>query len=71
MSETKPSEHFYLGDCISTGSSSSSASTFSALDTIAGISRIRKLSFSVSAGKLGGLKIEYSDDKQLIHGAYN
>lgn len=70
MSETKPSEHFYLGDCVSTGASSSSASTFSALDTIAGSSRICKLSFSVSAGRLSGLKVGYSDDKQLIHGAY-
>ena len=70
MSETKPIEHFYLGDCISTNPSSSSANTFSALDTISGSSKIRKLSFSVSAGRLSGLKIDYNDDKQLIHGAY-
>ncbi|KAM5344892.1 hypothetical protein ACJ41O_010754 [Fusarium nematophilum] len=70
MSETKSSEHFYLGDCVSTGSPSA-ATSFSALDTIDGTSKMSKISFSVSAGRLGGLKVEYSDGKQATHGAYS
>ncbi|KAK6497175.1 hypothetical protein TWF506_004650 [Arthrobotrys conoides] len=71
MSETKPNEHFYLGDCVSTGSSSSSATSFSALDTIDGSSVIRKIAFSSSSGRLSGLKIKYSDEKQVTSGAYS
>ena len=70
MSKTKPAEHSYLGDCVSTERPSSSASTFSSLDIIAGSSKICKLAFSASVGRLSGLKVEYSDDKQLIHRAY-
>jgi hypothetical protein len=70
MSETKPAEHFYLGDSISTGSTSSSVNSFSALDTIAGSSKISQISFSISAGRLVGLKVEYSDKAILIHGVY-
>ncbi|EGX45522.1 hypothetical protein AOL_s00169g128 [Orbilia oligospora ATCC 24927] len=71
MSATKPNEHFYLGDCVSTGSSSSLATSFSALDTIDGSSVIRKIAFSSSSGRLSGLKIKYSDDKQVTSGAYS
>ncbi|KAJ4253321.1 hypothetical protein NW762_010476 [Fusarium torreyae] len=71
MSESKPAEHFYLGDCVSTGSSSASVNTFNALDTIAASSQIRSLAFSVSAGRLCGLKVGYSDNKQLTHGVYS
>ena len=71
MSETKPTEHFYLGDCVLTGSPSSSANSFSALDAIVGFSKIRKMAFSASSGRLSGLKVEYSDGKQLTHGAYS
>lgn len=71
MSKSKPTEHFYLGDCISTGSSSSAASSFSALDGIVGSSKIRKIAFSVSSGRLSGLKVDYSDDNQTTHGAYS
>ncbi|CAM1503263.1 Fc.00g080390.m01.CDS01 [Cosmosporella sp. VM-42] len=71
MSESKPTEHFYMGDCISTGSPSSSATSFSALDTIDGSSKIRKIAFSVSTGRLSGLKVEYSDNTQVTHGAYS
>ncbi|KAI9653011.1 MAG: hypothetical protein M1829_001351 [Trizodia sp. TS-e1964] len=71
MSETKPAEHFYLGDCVSAGSPSSSANGFTALDTIVGSSKIHKISFSASARRLSGLKVEYSDNKQLTHGAYS
>ncbi|CAH0027028.1 unnamed protein product [Clonostachys rhizophaga] len=72
LSGTSPAEHFYLGDCVSTGSQSTPTemNSFSALDTIVGTSKITKLSFSASAGRLSGLKVEYSDGKQLIHGAY-
>jgi hypothetical protein len=72
MSGTKPAEHFYLGDCVSTGSSDASATSFSALEDIDGSSKIRNISFSISAGKLSGLKVEYSDDnpKALTHGVY-
>jgi hypothetical protein len=70
MSETKPVDHFYLGDCVSTGSTSVSANSFSALDTIAGTSKMRQISFSVSAGRLIGLKVEYSDRVVLTHGIY-
>ncbi|KAM0548474.1 hypothetical protein ACHAPJ_009960 [Fusarium lateritium] len=71
MAESKPAEHFYLGDCVSTGSSSASVNTFSALDTIVASSHIRSLAFSVSAGRLCGLKVGYSDNKQLTHGVYS
>lgn len=70
MSESKPSEHFYLGDCISTGAGSAPFTSFSALDTIDGSSKIRKLSFRSSAGKLIGLKVEYNDNKEAVHGAF-
>jgi hypothetical protein len=46
------------------------SNSFSALDTIIGTLKITKLSFSASAGRLSGLKVEYSDSKQLIHGFY-
>ncbi|KAF9768133.1 hypothetical protein IL306_014593, partial [Fusarium sp. DS 682] len=71
MTETKSAEHFYLGDCISTGSTASPTSSFSSVDNIAGSSKITKVSFSASAGRLCGLKIEYSDKKELRHGAYS
>ncbi|KAF3926826.1 hypothetical protein ABW20_dc0101720 [Dactylellina cionopaga] len=71
MSETKPNEHFYLGDCVSTGSSSSPTNSFSALDTINGSSKIRKIAFSSSAGRLSGLRVDYSDEKQVTHGVYS
>ena len=71
MSESKPAEHFYLGDCVSTGATALPANSFSALDTIVAASKICKIAFSVSAGRLSGLKIEYSDGKQLTHGAYS
>lgn len=70
MSESKPAEHFYLGDCVNTGAAYAGMSSFSALDTISGDSRISSMAFSVSAGRLSGLKIGYSDGKQVIHGAY-
>ncbi|KAK6354949.1 hypothetical protein TWF696_004077 [Orbilia brochopaga] len=70
MSETKPNEHFYLGDCVSTGPSSSPATSFSALDTINGSSKISRIAFSTSVGRLSGLKVKYSDEKQVTYGAY-
>ncbi|VUC29193.1 unnamed protein product [Clonostachys rosea] len=73
MSGTSPAEHFYLGDCVSTGTQTTPAdnNSFSALDTIVGTSKINKLSFSASAGRLGGLKVEYNDGKQLSHGPFS
>jgi hypothetical protein len=71
MSETKPTEHFYLGDCITTGSTSSPSNTFSALDDIVGSSKITKMAFSVSRGGLAGLRIDYGDNRYLEHGAYS
>jgi hypothetical protein len=66
-SETEPTEHCYLGDSVSTGATSFPANSFSALDTIDGSSKI-SMSFSFSAGRLSGVKIDYSDNKHLTHG---
>jgi hypothetical protein len=71
MSVTKPTEHFYMGDCVSIGSSSTSPKTFSAVDGIAGTSRISKIGFCVSASRLCGLRVEYDDGKNVEHGAYS
>ncbi|KAF5539435.1 hypothetical protein FMEXI_8924 [Fusarium mexicanum] len=71
MGETKPAEHFFLGDCITTGSSTVTFNSFSALDTISGSSKINKIAFSTSAGKLGGLRVTYDDSKQVTHGAFS
>lgn len=71
MSDTKPSEHFYLGDCVSTGSLHSPVNSFTALDIIASSSQMGKISFSVSTGRLSRLKIVYVDGKQLTQGAYS
>ena len=71
MAETKPNEHFYLGDCVTTGSASPPSNTFSALDDIIGTSRITKMSFCVSRGGLAGLRVDYGDNKSLEHGAYS
>lgn len=70
MSKTSPTQHFYLGDCVNTSTSASAANSFSALDTIDGSSRITKIAFSVSTGGLSGLKVDYSDNKQVTQGAY-
>ncbi|RYN29788.1 hypothetical protein AA0112_g7086 [Alternaria arborescens] len=71
MSETKPTESFYLGDCVSTGIASSTVTTFSSLDTISAASKINKISFCRSSGSLSGLKVDYTDGKNATHGAYD
>ncbi|KAF3920239.1 hypothetical protein AA313_de0207552 [Arthrobotrys entomopaga] len=58
MSGTKLTEHFYLGQCVSTGAAPGTPFI------------IRNIAFSSSTGRLSGLKIKYSDEKEVIHGAY-
>ncbi|KAK6526634.1 hypothetical protein TWF694_005215 [Orbilia ellipsospora] len=71
MSETKPNEHFYLGDCVNTGPSSLPVTSFSALDIIDGHSKICKIAFSSSAGRLSGLMVNYSNGQEVAYGAYS
>ncbi|KAF5672034.1 hypothetical protein FHETE_3906 [Fusarium heterosporum] len=70
MSKTSPTEHFYMGDCVVTGSTSSTANSFSALDTIDATSAISKIAFCTSAGRLSGLRVYYSDGKEVEHGVF-
>ena len=71
MAETKAIEHFYLGDCVSTGVTSGPVTSFSVVNSITGTSKIRKLGFSLSAGRLSGLRVNYNDDTEVEHGAYS
>jgi hypothetical protein len=71
MAETKPTESFYLGDCVSTGTTSSTVTTFSSLDKISAASKINKISFCRSSGILSGLKVDYTDGKNATLGAYD
>lgn len=71
MSESKPADHFYLGDFVSTQSPTTSAPTpFCALDDIGRSSKISRIAFSSSSGRLGGLSVIYDDGKRVIHGAF-